>query len=192
MATDIAFALGALAVIGSRISDGLKIFLVALAIVDDLGALLIVAVVCTASINWNGLVLAAAFLGALFVASRVGARRAPIYLALGIGPWYGLLLAGVHATLAGVLTALLVPARVKIVPDALAGVIRRGADAIDLHAAHGVRGAMEPERFATIGVLSRTLDAANSPIQRFEHMVHPWVAFGIVPVFCAVQRGRRH
>ena len=189
MATDIAFALGALAVLGSRIPDGLKIFLVALAIVDDLGALLVIAVVYTASINWSGIALAALFLAALFVANRAGARRAPIYLALGIGAWYGLLFSGVHATLAGVLAALFVPARVKIVPDALAGVIRRGADAIDVHAAHGVRGAMEPERFETSRVLSRTLDAANSTIQRFEHMVHPWVAFGIVPVFALFNAG---
>jgi NhaA family Na+:H+ antiporter len=189
MATDIAFALGALAVLGSRIPEGLKIFLVALAIVDDLGALLIIAVVYTASINWSGLVLAAACLGALFVANRAGARRAPIYLALGIGAWYGLLLSGVHATLAGVLAALLVPARVRIVPDALAGVIRRGADAIDVHAAHGVRGAMEPERVETIGALSDTLAAAHAPVQRFEHMVHPWVAFGIVPVFALFNAG---
>jgi NhaA family Na+:H+ antiporter len=189
MATDIAFALGALAVLGSRIPEGLKIFLVALAIVDDLGALLVIAVVYTASIDWSGLALATLFLAALLVANRAGARRAPIYFALGMGAWYGLLLSGVHATLAGVLAALFVPARVKIVPDALAGVIRRSADAIDVHATNGVRGAMEPERFATISALSRTLDAANSPIQRFERMVHPWVAFGIVPVFALFNAG---
>jgi NhaA family Na+:H+ antiporter len=189
MATDIAFALGALAVLGSRIPEGLKVFLVALAIVDDLGALLVIAVVYTAAINWNGLALAAVFLGALFVANRSGARQAAIYLALGIGAWYGLLVSGVHATLAGVLAALFVPARARIVPGAVATVIRRSADAIDVHAANGVRGAMEPERFTTISVLSRTLDAANSPIQRFEHMVHPWVAFGIVPVFALFNAG---
>jgi NhaA family Na+:H+ antiporter len=189
MATDIAFALGALAVLGSRIPEGLKVFLVALAIVDDLGALLVIAVVYTASINWSGIALATLFLAALLVANRAGARRAPIYLALGMGAWYGLLVSGVHATLAGVLAALFVPARVRVVPDALAGVIRRSADAIDVHAANGVRGAMEPERFAAISALSRTLDAANSPIQRFEHMVHPWVAFGIVPVFALFNAG---
>jgi NhaA family Na+:H+ antiporter len=189
MATDIAFALGALAVLGSRIPEGLKIFVVALAIVDDLGALLVIAAVYTASINWSGLVVAALFLAALFVANRVGARRAPIYLALGTGAWYGLLMSGVHATLAGVVAALFVPARVRIVPDALAGVIRRSADAIDDRTANGVRDAMDPERFATISVLSRTLDAANSPIQRFEYMVHPWVAFGILPVFALFNAG---
>ena len=189
MATDIAFALGALAVLGSRIPEGLKIFLVALAIVDDLGALLVIAVVYTASINWGGLVVATLFFAALFVANRTGARRAPIYLVLGLGAWYGLLISGVHATLAGVLAALFVPARVRIVPVALAGVIRRSADAIELQEANGMRGAMEPERFATISVLSRTLDAANSPIQRFEHMAHPWVAFGIVPAFALFNAG---
>jgi NhaA family Na+:H+ antiporter len=112
-----------------------------------------------------------------------------MYLALGTGAWYGLLMSGVHATLAGVVAALCVPARVRIVPDALAGVIRRSADAIDAHTANGVRHAMDPERFATISVLSRTLDAANSPIQRFEHMVHPWVAFGILPVFALFNAG---
>jgi NhaA family Na+:H+ antiporter len=167
----------------------MKIFLVALAIVDDLGALLVIAAVYTASINWSGLVVAALFLAALFVANRVGARRAPIYLALGTGAWYGLLMSGVHATLAGVVAALFVPARVRIVPDALAGVIRRSADAIDDRTANGVRDAMDPERFATISVLSRTLDAANSPIQRFEYMVHPWVAFGILPVFALFNAG---
>jgi NhaA family Na+:H+ antiporter len=75
------------------------------------------------------------------------------------------------------------------VPDALAGVIRRSADALDAHTASGVRGPMEPERVETISVLSRTLDAANSPVQRFEHMVHPWVAFGIVPVFALFNAG---
>lgn len=189
MATDIAFALGALVLLGARIPEGLKIFLVALAIVDDLGALLVIAIFYTASIEWSGIAIAAAFLAALLVANRAGARRAPIYLALGAGLWYGLLISGLHATLAGVLSALLVPARVRIVPDALAQVIRRSADAIETQRTNGVRSAMDPERFATISVLSRALDAANSPLQRFEHMVQPWVTFAILPVFALFNAG---
>lgn len=189
MATDIAFALGALVLLGARIPEGLKIFLVALAIVDDLGALLVIAIFYTASIEWSGIAIAAAFLAALLVANRAGARRTPIYLALGAGLWYGLLISGLHATLAGVLSALLVPARVRIVPDALAQVIRRSADAIETQRTNGVRSAMDPERFAAISVLSRTLDAANSPLQRFEHMVQPWVTFAILPVFALFNAG---
>ena len=189
MATDIAFALGVLAVLGSRIPAGLKVFLTALAIVDDLGALLVIAVFYTASLNWGGIATAAAFLAALFVANRAGARRGLIYLALAVGVWYGLLISGVHATLAGVLTALFVPARVRIVPDALAQVIRRSAATIEAHIANGSSRAMDPERFAAISVLSRTLDAANPPLQRLEHMVQPWVNFAILPVFALFNAG---
>lgn len=183
MATDIAFALGALAVLGSRIPQGLKVLLVALAIVDDLGALVIIAVFYTASIDWSGMALASAFLVALFVANRAGARSAPTYLLLGAGLWYGLLVSGVHATLAGVLSAMFVPGRVRIVPDALARVIRRGADAIEAHAKGGTDRAMDPGRLGAISGLSGVLEAANSPLQRFERMVQPWVTFGILPLF---------
>jgi len=189
MATDIAFALGALAVLGRRIPEGLTLFLVALAIVDDLGALLVIALVYTASINTAGLAIAALFFAGLFVANRAGLRRAPIYLALGIGAWYGLLTSGVHATLAGVLSAMFVPARVRILPEAIAGVIRRSGDAIEAHDDNGTGLAMDPDRFAAISALGRVLEAAKSPLQRFEHMVHPWVAFGIVPVFALFNAG---
>ncbi len=189
MATDIAFALGALAVLGRRIPEGLTLFLVALAIVDDLGALLVIALVYTASINTAGLAIAALFFAGLFVANRAGLRRAPIYLALGIGAWYGLLISGVHATLAGVLSAMFVPARVRILPEAIAGVIRRSGDAIEAHDDNGTGLAMDPDRFAAISALGRVLEAAKSPLQRFEHMVHPWVAFGIVPVFALFNAG---
>jgi len=189
MATDIAFALGALTILGSRIPVGLKVFLVALAIVDDLGALLVIAVFYTASIEWTGVVLAAAFLIALFVANRAGARRGPIYMLLGLGLWAALFNSGLHATLAGVLTALFVPARVRIVPEALVPVIRRGAAVIEAQARDGQPGSMDPERFAAISVLSRSLDAANSPLQRFEHSVQPWVSFVILPVFALFNAG---
>jgi len=189
MATDIAFALGALTILGSRIPVGLKVFLVALAIVDDLGALLVIAVFYTASIKWAGVVVAAAFLIALFVANGAGARRGPIYMLLGLGLWAALFSSGLHATLAGVLTALFVPARVRIVPEALVPVIRRSAAVIEAQARDGQPGSMDPERFAAISVLSRSLDAANSPLQRFEHSVQPWVSFVILPVFALFNAG---
>jgi len=95
----------------------------------------------------------------------------------------------VHATLAGVLSAMFVPARVRILPEAIAGVIRRSGDAIEAHDDNGTGLAMDPDRFAAISALGRVLEAAKSPLQRFEHMVHPWVAFGIVPVFALFNAG---
>lgn len=183
MATDIAFALGALAVLGSRIPEALKVFLVALAIVDDLGALLIIAIFYTESINWLGVALIAAFMLALWVANRFGARRGSIYLLLGLGLWAAFYMSGLHATLAGVLTALFVPARVKIVPGALPQVIRRGADNIQAQALDKEPDAMDPDRVAIIGAIGGSLDAATAPLQRFEHVVQPWVTYGILPIF---------
>ncbi|WP_218190343.1 Na+/H+ antiporter NhaA [Pseudomonas sp. CC6-YY-74] len=183
MATDIAFALGALAVLGSRIPDALKVFLVALAIVDDLGALLVIAIFYTVSIDWRGVAVIAAVLLALWVANRFGARRGSIYLLLGLGLWAGFFMSGLHATLAGVLTALFVPARVKIVPDAVPKVIRRGADDIEAQALDSEPDAMDPDRVAVIGAIGGSLDAATAPLQRIEHMVQPWITYGILPIF---------
>ena len=183
MATDIAFALGALAVLGSRIPEALKVFLVALAIVDDLGALLVIAIFYTASINWLGVALIAVLLLALWTANRFGARRGSIYLLLGVGLRAAFFMSGLHATLAGVLTALFVPARDKIVPGALPKVIRRGADDIEAQALDNQPDAMDPDRVAIIGAIGSSLDAATAPLQRFEHMVQPWVTYGILPVF---------
>jgi NhaA family Na+:H+ antiporter len=183
MATDIAFALGALTILGSRIPEALKVFLVALAIVDDLGALLVIAVFYTASIEWHGIAMIVVLLLALGVANRSGIHRGSIYLVLGLGLWTGFFLSGLHATLAGVLTALFVPARVKIVPDALPRVIHRGADNIEAQAMNNETDAMDPDRVAIIGAIGGTLDAATAPLQRFEHMVQPWVTYGILPAF---------
>ena len=183
MATDIAFALGALAVLGSRIPETLKVFLVALAIVDDLGALLVIAIFYTASIDWRGVALIVALLLALWVANRFGARRGSIYLLLGLGLWAGFYMSGLHATLAGVLTALFVPARVRIVPGTLPQIIRRGADDIEAQALDSVPDAMDPDRAAIIDEIGGSLDAATAPLQRFEHIVQPWVTYGILPIF---------
>jgi NhaA family Na+:H+ antiporter len=186
MATDIAFSLGVLALLGPRVPDALQIFLVALAIVDDLGAVLVIALFYTSSLNGAGLGLAAVFLAAMVAANRGGFRHPAIYFGLGVGLWYGFLISGVHATLAGVLAAFTVPARVRIAPHRLAQVVRRAADRLE---ALDAGGDMDSRRFAVVSFLRRVTQDAKTPLQRFEQMAHPWVAFAIMPVFALFNAG---
>jgi NhaA family Na+:H+ antiporter len=116
MATDIAFALGVLALVGSRVPTPLKVFLTTLAIVDDLIAIVVIAVVYTDSLDLVGVGIELAFLAALVAANRLGVRHLSVYGVLGVGLWLGVLASGVHATIAGVLMALTVPVSVGARP----------------------------------------------------------------------------
>ena len=146
-ATDIAFALGVLAVLGSRIPASLKVFLTALAILDDLGAIVIIGLFFTAKVSGIALGLAAVGLALLFGFNRFGVHRLAPYLAVGLFVWGAMLVSGIHATLAGVAVALMIPLR--------------GA------------GAREED----------------SPLHRLEHWLHPWVVYGILPIFGLANAG---
>ena len=147
-ATDIAFALGVLAILGDRIPAALKLFLLSLAIIDDIGAIVIIAIFYSGDLSIESLVIALILLVALFVLNRLRVSKIAPYIILGTMLWIAVLKSGVHATLAGVVLAFMIPF-------------------------HGVNE--QGQRY--------------SPVQHLEHDLHPWVAFGILPMFAFANAG---
>jgi NhaA family Na+:H+ antiporter len=189
MATDIAFALGVLALLGPRIPLSLKVFLAALAIVDDLGAVLVIAVFYTESINWAALALGFVLLAGLALANRMQARSPLIYVLVGAVVWVAFLKSGVHATVAGVLLAMTIPARTRI---DTAEFLARGRRILDYFDASGVEGRgvlTNKAQQAAIQEMENACEAAQAPLQRIEHELHYWVAFGIIPIFALANAG---
>jgi NhaA family Na+:H+ antiporter len=194
MATDIAFALGVLALLGDRIPLGLKVFLTALAIVDDIAAVLVIAVFYTAQVTWAALGAAAVILAVLIAANRLGARRPVVYALLGLALWLAVFESGVHATVAGVLLALTIPATTRIDPRAFLDRSRATLVAFDRAGSDEETGASiltNGERQEALAELEDVVEGAGAPLHRLEHVLHPWVAFAIIPLFALANAGVR-
>lgn len=188
MATDIAFALALLSMASKHIPVSVKIFLSALAVADDLGAVLVIAFFYTEQINFMPLAIGGGFLILLMVGNRMGIRSALFYLLLGIGAWIGFLLSGVHATIAGVLVAFTIPAVTRIDEQIYSSNLRKLS--YDFEADIPQRGSLiTPLQNKTIQKVKTLSMAAETPLQTIEHALHPWVAFGIMPLFALANAG---
>ena len=188
MATDIAFALGVVTLLRDRVPAALKVFLVALAIADDLGAVFVIALFYTPDVSVSALLVALLFLIALVAANVLAVRRPWIYLLLGIGLWIAILQSGIHATIAGVLSALTIPARRRIEATEFSAGAHALLDEFDHELESGIRRPTAVQREALFH-LEEAIEAVDTPLTRIEHWLHPWVAFAIIPLFALANAG---
>ncbi len=185
MATDIAFALGVLALLGRRVPMALRVFLLGLAVADDLGAIIVIAVAYTDSISFMHLGIVAGLIVLTIVVNRIGLSHAAITAAIGFLIWVAMLKSGVHATIAGVIFGLLMSARPQLgareFADRSASLIRDYRQAL-------ARGNTEQSQ-VMLGELEELSQGTESPLERLERLAHPWASYVILPIFAFANAG---
>jgi NhaA family Na+:H+ antiporter len=189
MATDIAFALGVLALLGKRVPLGLRVFLTTLAIADDLGALVVIAVFYTEDLAGEYLVAAFSAAAIMGLMNWLGVRSAIAYLVVGLVLWYMVLLSGVHATIAGVLGAMTIPVRTRVDTKRFLDFTRQSVDEFMRAGASGSGIVTDARQQALVQAMEDACNQAQTPLQQLEHALTPWVAFLIVPVFALANAG---
>jgi Na+:H+ antiporter, NhaA family len=183
MATDIAFALGVLALVGRGLPAALKSFLLALAIVDDIGAILVIAIFYSGSISLAPLLAAVGLFALILVLQRLHVRWAAVYVLLGVGVWLATFKSGVHATIAGVALGLATPAVAFQRPKAVSLEAHRIADdTVD----DPIPPDADAHHWLQLAGLTRE---AVSPLARLEHLLHPWTSYVVIPVFALANAG---
>jgi NhaA family Na+:H+ antiporter len=194
MATDIAFALGVLALLGNRVPVGLKVFLAALAIVDDIGAILVIAVFYAAGVNWTALAAVVVMLLLSVGANAAGVRKPWAFGIIGLLLWGAVLASGVHATVAGVLLAMTIPVRTRIDEAHFLGMARGALQDFDKAAELTAKDPdttilSNTDHHTALEELENLVDDARPPLIRMEHALHGIVAFAIMPLFALANAG---
>jgi len=188
MATDIAFSLALLSMAGNGMPTGVKVFLSALAVADDLGAVLVIAFFYTREIQFYPLFVAGGLLLLLLLGNGLGIRHTLFYLIIGLGVWGGFLFSGVHATIAGVLVAFTIPARTKINEHEYIGKLKKLTNHFE-GAIPQYGSLTTTEQLRTIEHIKNISMDAETPLQKIEYALHPWVAFLIMPLFALSNSG---
>lgn len=189
MATDIAFALGLLYLLGNKVPITLKVFLTALAIADDIGAVMIIAFFYTSNIETVSLMVAAVFLVVMVIANRIGVRSALFYAIVGIvGLWVAFLMSGIHATIAAVLAALTIPASAKVSEGFFNQKMQKYLSRFQaLDPTH--EPTLSHDQLVVLDKMKSISNKAMPPLQKLEHNMHPLVAFVVMPIFALANAG---
>ena len=190
MATDIAFSLGILSLLGSRAPLSLKVFLTAFAIVDDIGAVLVIALFYAHEVDWNALAISGSLLAFLFICNYLfSIKRNWVYIIVGVGVWYYMFKSGIHPTIAGVLVAFTVPATNNIRLKHFTKSIRDFLDDFRIEKAKKGGPFLPQKELDTLAGLKSNVRAVQPPLQRMEYLLNDFVAYFVMPLFALANAG---
>jgi NhaA family Na+:H+ antiporter len=184
MATDIAFAVGVLTLLGNRVPPALRILLLALAVIDDVGAILVIAIFYSSDLAPFGFLVVGLALGAILLLQLLGVRSPWAYVPPGIAAWAGTYVAGIHPTLAGVAVGMMAPVRAWIGPQ---GFLERADESVS--ALREKNAVDERALLPHLDHLNQARREAVSPVERIQHALHGWVAYGAMPLFALANAG---
>jgi len=189
MATDIAFALAILLLFGNRIPIALKLFLITLAVADDIGAVIVIAIFYTSSVNVLGLILSAITLFIMFLLNYKGIKSLLPYLLLGFALWHWFHLSGIHASVSGILIALSIPISSAISTDAFVRRLKLRLNYFEYLEKKRQESLLSQKQIGVLDIIGNAYDAVQSPLVRLEHNLIPISAFIVMPVFAFFNAG---